>query len=247
MNKERPMRLQDLGEVHYPNAAFEQYQGVGMTSQRTRDRLIQRLLEEGIRHPSVLQVMRATPRHLFLDEALASRSYEDTALPIGHGQTLSQPWVVAKMTEFLLSGDTVPKTVLEIGTGSGYQTVILAQLVPEVYTVERIEPLAHKARRTLQKLDINNVHFALSDGRWGWPQEKQFDAILSAAAPEAVPQSLFEQLKVGGRMVIPVGPQRDVQQLMGYQKTLQGIESTVLGSVLFVPMLEGIETAGGVL
>lgn len=251
MNKEQAMRLQDLGEVHYPNAFFKQYQGVGMTSQRTRDRLIQRLIEEGIRHPTVLQVMRATPRHLFLDEALASRSYEDTALPIGHGQTLSQPWVVAKMTEFLLVGDTTPKTVLEIGTGSGYQTTILAQLIPEVYTVERIDPLVKKARQVLQKLDINNVRFALSDGHWGWPQNKevgfqpQFDAILSAAAPEVVPQSLFEQLKVGGRMVIPVGPQRGVQQLMGYQKTPHGIESTVLGSVLFVPMLEGIETAGG--
>ena len=243
------MSLKTLGKIHYPNPYFEKYQGVGMSSQRTRDRLIERLMEKGIQNTDVLNVMRVTPRHLFLDEALASRSYEDTALPIGHGQTLSQPWVVAKMTEFILSGTTKPQNVLEIGTGSGYQTAILAQLIPEVYTVERIAPLVHKAQQVLQKLGIANVHFALSDGHWGWPKNtqpapKQFDAILSAAAPEEVPESLFHQLKVGGRMVIPVGSESQVQQLMGYEKTPQGIEATVLEQVRFVPMLTGVVDEG---
>jgi len=253
MNKEQVMQLSDLGKVQYPNEAFEHYQGMGMTSQRTRDRLIQRLIEEGIRHPLVLNAMRVTPRHLFLDEALASRSYEDTALPIGHGQTLSQPWVVAKMTEFLLSDQQAPQKVLEIGTGSGYQTTILALLFKEVYTLERLEALMLKAQQVLQKLAVHNVQFALSDGHWGWPRQSrdklsgtpQFDAILSAAAPDRVPQALFDQLKVGGRMVMPIGKEKDTQDLMGYYKTKQGIKATLLGKVLFVPMLDGIEKQGG--
>lgn len=228
--------------VQYPNAAFELHQGLGMTSQRTRDRLIKRLITQGIDHLEVLEVMRRTPRHLFLDEALASRSYEDVSLPIGFGQTISQPWVVAKMTAFLLEGEKRPQTVLEIGTGSGYQTAILAQLVNRVYSVERIEPLSTIAQERLAKLQLDNIAFAISDGHWGWPKARgmQFDAILSAAAPETVPEGLFEQLKVGGRLVIPVGGQSQAQRLMGFEKQRSGIKESFLGEVLFVPMQQGV-------
>ncbi len=229
-------------KVHFPNAAFEQYQGMGMSSQRTRDRLIKRLITQGIENLEVLEVMRRTPRHLFLDEALASRSYEDVSLPIGFGQTISQPWVVAKMTAFLLEGEQRPQSVLEIGTGSGYQTAILAQLIEQVYTVERIEPLSCIAQERLARLKLDNIEFAISDGQWGWPKAEgvQFDAILSAAAPEAVPEALFEQLKEGGRLVIPVGGQSQAQRLMGYEKRQRGIKETCLGDVLFVPMQAGV-------
>lgn len=236
----------------YPNGAFEQYQGVGMTSQRTRDRLIARLIELGVTDQAVLEVMRVVPRHLFLDEALSSRSYEDTALPIGYGQTVSQPWVVGKMTQWLFanSAEQPIKTVLEIGTGSGYQTAILALLANEVFTVERIAPLSERAQDVLLRLALDNIHYAISDGHWGWPNEPvqrsftrpqapQFDAIISAASPAQLPLELLQQLKVGGRLVIPLGEEK--QLLFGFEKTAEGILKTCLGEVMFVPMKQGIE------
>jgi protein-L-isoaspartate(D-aspartate) O-methyltransferase len=236
----------------YPNAAFEQYQGVGMTSQRTRNRLITRLIELGVTDQTVLEVMRVIPRHLFLDEAMSSRSYEDTALPIGYGQTISQPWVVGKMTQWLFANVAQQpiKTVLEIGTGSGYQTAILALLAKEVFTVERIAPLSERAQGVLSQLELANIQYEISDGHWGWPQDQsqrgfsrsqapQFDAIISAASPAKLPQELLQQLKIGGRLVIPLGEEK--QLLFGFEKTAEGILETCLGEVMFVPMKQGIE------
>jgi protein-L-isoaspartate(D-aspartate) O-methyltransferase len=225
----------------YPNAAFSEYQGLGMTSQRTRDRLVKRLMELGIQHEDVLKAIRVTPRHLFLDEALASRAYEDTALPIGYAQTISQPWVVAKMSAYLFEKEPL-KRVLEIGTGSGYQTAILSQLADQVFSVERIEPLLRRAQSVLRQLQIDNVDLALSDGQWGWPQKAPFDGILSAAAPPKVPETLFEQLKEGGRLVIPIGDQE--QSLYGFEKTSTGVKKTLLADVMFVPMLDGVKQNG---
>ncbi|WP_319379695.1 protein-L-isoaspartate(D-aspartate) O-methyltransferase [Thiomicrorhabdus sp.] len=224
--------------MQYPNAAFAKYQGVGMTSQRTRNRMVNALIEQGIEHPQVIEALRQVPRHLFLDEALASRSYENTALPIGYGQTISQPWVVAKMTQWLLEAGSVSR-VLEIGTGSGYQTAILALLVDHVYTVERIMPLSEKARQTLSSLQLDNIEYAISDGHWGWAERAPFDAIISAASPDELPPELLEQLKVGGRLILPIGNER--QGLYGYEKTLSGVRKTKLADVLFVPMKQGVE------
>ena len=211
-------------------------QGIGMTSQRTRERLISRLLEQGIADERVLDVMRNLPRHLFVDEALASRAYEDTALPIGSGQTISQPFVVARMTEVLLGN--APRKVLEIGTGCGYQTAILARLVPEVYTIERIGALYQKARGLLAELKIHNVRLRHGDGYRGWPAAAPFDAILVAAAPPEVPEALLKQLAEGGRLIIPVGSGRSQQlQLITRRGDQYSIE--VLEQVVFVPMLEG--------
>ena len=178
--------------------------GIGMTSQRTRERLIQRLMDQGISNMTVLDVIRMTPRHLFLDEAMAHRAYEDVALPIGFQQTLSQPYIVARMTELLLAAGPRSR-VLEIGTGSGYQTAILAQLVDEVYSVERIRPLQQKARQRLRQLKLRNVHMNHADGGMGWEERGPFDAILSTAAPERIPEELLRQLAPEGRLVIPVG------------------------------------------
>lgn len=227
--------------VDYPTSAIQQNQGVGMTSQRTRDRLISRLMNLGINDERVLQVMRAVPRHCFLDEAMGTRSYEDTALPIGYGQTISQPIVVASMTQWLLA-DTQQQPmnkVLEIGTGSGYQTAILSLLVSSLYTVERIEPLMHKAQSILTQLELDNITFDVSDGHWGWPSMAPFDGIISAAAPEKLPEELISQLRTGGRLVMPIGEQE--QLLYGFVKTSTGIKKTCLGEVLFVPMKQGIE------
>ncbi|MGD9389013.1 MAG: protein-L-isoaspartate(D-aspartate) O-methyltransferase, partial [Thioalkalispiraceae bacterium] len=163
--------------------------GIGMTSQRTRDRLVQRLKEEGIQDDRVLEVIRSMPRHLFVDEALASRAYEDTALPIGHGQTISQPYVVARMTEALLAAGPLQR-VLEVGTGSGYQSAILSQLVEQLFTVERIEPLLERARKKLFDLGLRNIRYCLSDGSWGWQQHAPYDGIIVTAAPEEVPEAL---------------------------------------------------------
>ncbi|WP_455217052.1 protein-L-isoaspartate(D-aspartate) O-methyltransferase, partial [Kaarinaea lacus] len=182
-----------------------EHQGIGMTSQRTRDRLVTRLQEEGITNRQVLELIRNTPRHIFVDEALASRSYEDTALPIGYGQTISQPYVVARMTSVLLESGPLNK-VLEIGTGSGYQAAVLAPLAGEVYSVERIRPLLDQARKRLSELQLRNVRLKYSDGSWGWPEFAPYDAIIATAAPEQVPESLLEQLSIGGRLVMPVGP-----------------------------------------
>ena len=160
-----------------------------MTSSRTRDRLVQRLRDEGIRDEEVLEVIRSLPRHLFVDEALASRAYENTALPIGFGQTISQPYIVARMTQALRAGGRLRK-VLEVGTGCGYQAAVLAKLVDEVYSVERIEPLAKRARRVLARIHLRNVHVKLSDGSWGWPEHAPYDGILVAAAPAEVGEAL---------------------------------------------------------
>ena len=213
--------------------------GIGMTSRRTRDRLIQRLSDQGIRSIEVLDVIRSTPRHIFVDEALAHRAYEDTALPIGHNQTLSQPYIVARMTAALLAGGSLEK-VLEIGTGSGYQTAILAKLVREVYSVERIQALQEKARKRLRLLSLGNAKLRLSDGGMGWPQAGPYDGIIVTAAPGQVPKELLEQLsKDGGRMVIPVG-ERGVQELLLIVRNGQDYRQEVLEAVRFVPLLSGI-------
>ena len=213
-------------------------EGLGMTSQRARDRLIERLRADGIRDERVLTAMRTVPRHLFIDEALASRAYEDTALPIGRAQTISQPWVVARMTEALLR-DGVPKKVLEIGTGSGYQAAILSELVDTVYTVERIDELQRLARRRFRKLGIENVKCRYDDGRIGWAENAPFDAIIVTAATAALDPALMEQLAVGGVLVAPVGGSGG-QQLLRLRKTEDGVQQDNLGAVVFVPLLGGM-------
>lgn len=215
------------------------HQGIGMTSQRTRDRLIDRLRERGIANMEVLEVMRSTPRHIFVDEALATRAYEDTALPIGHGQTISQPYIVARMTEALLEGGGMER-VLEVGTGSGYQTAILARLVRRLYSVERIEALQLLAKQRIQELGIRNVRLKHSDGNWGWQEYGPYDGILVTAAPEQVPKPLFDQLKEGGRLVIPVGEQQGAQQLLVVTRTVEGFDSKTLDLVSFVPLRGGL-------
>ena len=213
--------------------------GIGMTSARTRERLVQRLLEQGIKDQRVLDRIRTVPRHLFVDEALATRAYEDTALPIGFGQTISQPFVVARMTEALLEAGPAAK-VLEIGTGCGYQTAVLAPLVTEIYTIERIANLVARARRTLRELKIRNVHFRHDDGNVGWAARAPFDGILLTAAPFAVPPALFEQLEVGGRLIAPVGPEGR-QELIRYTKSEARVLRESLGAVSFVPLLSGLQ------
>ncbi|MGR6874936.1 protein-L-isoaspartate(D-aspartate) O-methyltransferase [Pseudomonas sp. HK3] len=214
-----------------------QLQGIGMTSQRTRDRLIARLMDKGIKNTHVLEVIANTPRHLFVDEALSHKAYEDTALPIGYGQTISQPYTVAKMTEILLEAGELDN-VLEIGTGCGYQTVVLSQLVRRVYSVERIAPLQKKAKERMQLLRVNNVRFQHSDGNWGWPDEGPYDAILSCAAPETIPMELVSQLKIGGRLLMPVGPDGK-QMLHLLVREEDGVIKKIIEPVNFVPMLSG--------
>ncbi|TCK18424.1 protein-L-isoaspartate(D-aspartate) O-methyltransferase [Thiogranum longum] len=211
-------------------------QGIGMTSQRTRDRLVARLREEGIHNNRVLETMASTPRHLFLDEALATRAYEDTSLPIGHGQTISQPYIVARMTELLL--EVEPKVVLEVGTGSGYQAAILAGLVDKVYSTERIEPLATQARQRFRQLGLRNIRVQHSDGSWGWPQFGPFDAIMVTAGAADIPEALLEQLKTGGRLVMPLGG-RDQQTLITVTRTPTVYEREDFEPVVFVPLLGG--------
>ncbi len=211
--------------------------GIGMTSQRTRERLVQRLSDQGVCNQDVLEVMRTTPRHLFLDEAMAHRAYEDTALPIGYSQTLSQPYIVARMTELLLAAGPLAK-VLEIGTGSGYQTAILAQLVGEVYSIERIKPLLDKARGRLRQLKLRNMQLRHSDGGFGWADKGPFNGILSAAAPEQIPPELLQQLAPGGRLVIPVGGDR--QSLQVVTRNPEGFVTESVEAVRFVPLRSGI-------
>lgn len=211
--------------------------GIGMTSQRTRDRLIARLREKGMDDDRVLDVMSQVPRHLFVDEALASRSYEDDALPIGYGQTISQPYIVALMTSALL-GESVPRRVLEVGTGCGYQTAILASLVDEVYTVERIEPLMKAARRRLVGLHHRNIHYQFSDGSLGWPEYAPFDAIITTAAALELPEALKDQLVEGGRLIIPLGA-RHGQELRLITRTAEGFDDQLLELVNFVPLVSG--------
>ena len=212
-------------------------QGIGMTSQRTRERLIQRLMDQGITRFEVLEAIRTVPRHLFVDEALAHRSYEDTALPIGYGQTLSQPYVVAKMSELALAQGR-PKKVLELGSGSGYQTAILASLVDEICAIERIKPLLERARKQLRALRVRNVRRRHGDGLDGWASEAPFDLILGAAAPERLPTQLLEQLAPGGRLILPVGGEQ--QQLMMVTATPEGYVEEVIEEVNFVPMVRGV-------
>lgn len=217
-------------------------EGIGMTSRRTRERMIRRLEEQGIKSSSILDAMRNVPRHLFVDDALASRSYEDTALPIGYGQSISQPYIVAKMTELLML-DRPLKKVLEIGTGCGYQTAVLAQLVEHVYSVERIEPLSQQAKKLLTNLHINNISYLHADGHSGWPEKALYDGILVAAAPAEIPETLLKQMAVGGVMLIPIGGKRNEkneQVLKRVTRTAAGYEIENLETVSFVPFLTGV-------
>lgn len=216
----------------------QRLQGAGMTSRRTRERMVSRLREQGITNSKVLAVMAEIPRHVFVDEALESRAYEDTALPIGHNQTISQPYIVAKMTELLLESGPLGK-VLEIGTGCGYQTAILAKLVGQVYSVERIAPLMKKARDLLWELNIKTVGFKHSDGGWGWPDHAPFEGILAAAAPAEIPEALLQQLAIGGVLVMPVG-REGRQELHRVVRTENGFVDEVIEPVTFVPFLSGV-------
>ncbi len=214
--------------------------GIGMTSQRRRDQLIARLADKGVKHADILQVMRNMPRHLFIDEAMANRAYEDCSLPIGFGQTISQPFIVARMTEVLLAGPAgKPNKVLEVGTGSGYQTAILAMLVEQVFSVERLKELHLRAKKLLGQLQLSNVALDHSDGSWGWDKYAPYDGIIVTAAPEQIPEALLGQLAIGGRMVIPVGTVGKAQQLTVVERTAQGFEQEIIEVVSFVPFLNG--------
>ena len=215
------------------------FEGFGMTSKRTRERLVARLCEEGISDEDVLDAIRNVPRHIFIDEALASRAYDNVALPIGMGQTISQPFIVALMTQCVVAPPR-PSRVLEIGTGCGYQTAVLASLVQRVYTVERIELLLTRARRLLRSLDVVNVSFKHDDGAAGWAERGPFDAVLVTAAPSRIPEALIDQLVVGGRLVIPVGDSRR-QWLKVFTRTRSGVDEDSIADVSFVPMLAGRE------
>lgn len=211
--------------------------GIGMTSQRTRDRLMQQLQDLGIKDHQVLAVMRKVPRHLFMAEALSSRAYENTSLPIGHGQTISQPYIVARMTELLIE-DGIPENVLEVGTGSGYQSAILASLIPRVFSVERIRPLQEKAKKVLTDIGIRNISFKHSDGGLGWKACGPFDGILAAAAPAEIPGNLLEQLAVGAKLIIPIGEEGN-QVLQKVTRTESAYEVEAIEPVSFVPFLKG--------
>ncbi len=211
--------------------------GIGMTSARTRDRLVQRLREQGIDNLAVLDRIRNVPRHIFVDEALGSRAYEDTALPIGFGQTISQPYIVARMSAALLEGGPLTN-VLEVGTGCGYQTAVLAPLVERLFTIERIAGLLERAKERLRELEIRNVRFHHGDGTQGWKTHAPFDGILVAAAPLVVPPVLLRQLAPGGRLIVPVGPEGE-QELMRFTRQEQGVVRESLGRVAFVPLLGG--------
>lgn len=212
--------------------------GIGMTSQRTRERLSQRLADSGVDHPDVLRAMREVPRHLFVDEALASRAYEDSALPIGHGQTISQPYTVGRMTQALLQQGPC-LTVLEVGTGSGFQTAVLAALVRRVYTVERILALMERAEQRLRRLKVRNVRFHHGDGALGWPEYGPYDGILVTAAPRAVPRGLAEQLAPQGCLVLPMG-EGERQVLVRVTRAGDGFAQEVLEPASFVPLLGGV-------
>ncbi len=213
-----------------------------MTSARTRERLVQRLVDNGISNLQILDRIRSVPRHLFVDEALQSRAYEDSALPIGYGQTISQPYIVALMTQALLDGVNPSQPlqkVLEVGTGCGYQTAILSPLVRQIFTIERIRDLMIDTRTRLAELGFQNIRFRHGDGMKGWPGQAPFDGILVAAAPAGIPQKLLEQLAVGGRLIIPVGP-AGRQDLIRVTRSETGLEQESLCTVSFVPLLEGI-------
>jgi protein-L-isoaspartate(D-aspartate) O-methyltransferase len=209
-----------------------------MTSARTRERLRRRLVQAGIRHVELLDLMARLPRHRFVDEALASHAYEDASLPIGHGQTISQPYTVARMTEALLEA-CQPQCVLEIGAGSGYQTAVLASLVRRVYSIERVAALLDLARGRLAALRLRNVRLRHGDGAFGWPEYAPFDAILVTAAPPGIPRTLVQQLRVYGCMVLPIGLGAD-QVLVRVIRTQVGYETEILEPVNFVPLLNGL-------
>ena len=219
------------------NSNLPDMRGVGMTSQRTRSRLVQRLRDRSITNEELLDVVASTPRHVFVDEALASRAYEDTALPIGFNQTISQPYIVARMTQALLADGPLER-VLEIGTGSGYQTAILSQLVAKVYTVERIQMLSERARETLKQIGIRNVQFKYDDGNIGWADRGPFDGIIVTASPRVIPSGLVAQLAMGGRLILPVGTS-DSQQLTIVRMTEEGPQLEKLEEVKFVHLLGG--------
>ena len=210
--------------------------GIGMTSQRTRERLIARLREEGIRDEVVLAAMLEIPRHIFVDEAIASRAYEDIALPINYGQTISQPYIVARMTEILRAGSGLDK-VLEIGTGCGYQTAVLSRVAKQVYSVERIRPLLLKARNHLRELKMGNIKLEHADGTMGLPELAPFDGIMVTAASGHIPEELLQQMAIGGRMVIPVGAEEQVLILI--ERSKDEYRQTRLEAVKFVPLLGG--------
>jgi protein-L-isoaspartate(D-aspartate) O-methyltransferase len=212
--------------------------GIGMTSQGTRDRLVTTLRQEGIGDERVLKAITQVPRHKFVDEALSSRAYENTALPIGQSQTISQPWIVARMTEAILDGGQ-PEKVLEVGTGSGYQAAILSHLVAKVFTVERIEELLKFARRRFHSLRLNNIYVRYADGHLGWPSQAPFDGIMVTAVAQSLPLELLEQLRIGGVLVIPV-EKNGQQRLITVRRNEDGFEETDLGAVVFVPLLSGL-------
>jgi protein-L-isoaspartate(D-aspartate) O-methyltransferase len=218
--------------------------GIGMTSARTRERLLQRLRNEGISNEAVLERIRSVPRHLFVDEALASRAYEDTALPIGFGQTISQPYIVALMTQALTeglpSGEKLER-VLEIGTGCGYQTAVLAPFARHVYSVERIRPLLTRAQQRLRAIGVHNVSLRHGDGWLGWKSQGPFDGIVVTAAPVDIPKELLEQLADGGRLVVPVGRRAD-QRLLRVRRKADEFQREELALVSFVPLVEGTES-----
>ncbi len=214
-------------------------QGIGMTSQRTRARMVDRLREKGIRSEKVLAAMAAVPRHAFVEEALASRAYEDTALPLGMGQTISQPYIVARMIELLLNGRPALGKTLEVGAGCGYQAAVLAQLSKDVFALERIGPLLEKAKANMRTLQQFNVRLKLADGNFGLPEAAPFDSIIVAAAGPVIPTELLRQLAPGGRMVLPVGGQE--QYLCLVEHTPNGFTETRLDPVRFVPLLSGTQ------
>jgi protein-L-isoaspartate(D-aspartate) O-methyltransferase len=215
---------------------IKRHNGIGMTSQRTRSRMVERLREQGIRDEEVLAAMNSVPRHIFVDEALASRAYDDVSLPIGFGQTISNPKIVARMLELLNSGGKLSK-VLEIGTGCGYQAAVLSKVAKEVYSVERIAPLLSKARNSLKELRIHNVKLRHADGNLGMKDGAPFDGIVMAAAATHVPKALLDQLAIGGRMVLPLGGQE--QRLCLIERDSRGFSETIMDEVKFVPLLPG--------
>ncbi|MBS9402880.1 protein-L-isoaspartate(D-aspartate) O-methyltransferase [Halomonas sp. TRM85114] len=224
--------------MHSPESGIDLLRGIGMTSQRTRDRMADRLAEQGIRDPRVLEIMAREPRHLFLDEALSHRAYEDTSLPIGHGQTLSQPWIVARMTELVIQAQ--PSRVLEVGTGSGYQTLVLSRLVPELWSVERINALHHRAGQRLRRLQARNTRLRLADGGHGWPEQAPFDVILLTACASAMPVPLLTQLADAGVLITPLADAQGQQWLTRVQRRGSAFEPQRLEPVRFVPLLEGV-------
>ncbi len=215
----------------------KEFQGIGMTSQRSRDRLVEQLREMGIQSNKVLSIISTMPRHIFVDEALGTRAYDNTALPIGHNQTISQPYIVARMIEALLEEGT-PENVLEIGTGCGYQTAILSCLVKQVYTIERIDALLNKARKNFYSLKCKNIRARYGDGTLGWPNYAPFDGIIVSAAPTGIPETLLEQLAVNGRLIIPVGKSGE-QKLLSVMRTEEDYTEKRLDWVSFVPLVEG--------